>query len=85
MLLQREPQIQWRTILYLGTGAFPLSGCDSSVLGPNMALNIEYVLDKIPERKRDTERKQVSSLYLKVFNIQYDLYPTCLFSPLFLP
>ncbi|XP_039991891.1 radial spoke head 10 homolog B [Xiphias gladius] len=46
-------------------GAFPLSGCDSSVLGPNMALNIEYVLDKIPERKRDTERKQVEFVLLR--------------------
>ncbi|XP_071319624.1 radial spoke head 10 homolog B isoform X2 [Trachinotus anak] len=46
-------------------GAFPLSGSDSSVLGPDMALNIEFLLDKIPERKRDTERKQVEFVVLR--------------------
>ncbi|XP_076615381.1 radial spoke head 10 homolog B [Chaetodon auriga] len=40
-------------------GAFPLSGTESSLLGPDMALNIEYLLDVIPERERDAERKQV--------------------------
>lgn len=41
-------------------GAFPLSHSNSSLLGPDMALNIDCLLDMIPERKRDTERKQVS-------------------------
>ncbi|XP_069012056.1 radial spoke head 10 homolog B isoform X1 [Embiotoca jacksoni] len=38
---------------------------DSSVLGPDMALNIECVLDKIPERNHDTERKQVEFVVLR--------------------
>ncbi|XP_022598078.1 radial spoke head 10 homolog B-like [Seriola dumerili] len=46
-------------------GAFPLLGSDSSALGPDMALNIECLLDKIPERKRDTERKQVEFVILR--------------------
>lgn len=53
------------TVLYLVTG--------SSILGPDMALNIDCLLEKIPERKRHVERKQVSFIY------------DVLFSPLFLP
>ncbi|XP_008300148.1 radial spoke head 10 homolog B, partial [Stegastes partitus] len=45
-------------------GAFPLSDSDS-VLGPDMALNIECLLEKVPERKRDTERKQVEFVVLR--------------------
>ncbi|XP_030610330.1 radial spoke head 10 homolog B isoform X2 [Archocentrus centrarchus] len=37
----------------------------SSLLGPDKALNIDYVLDKIPARKRDTERKQVEFVVLR--------------------
>lgn len=47
--------------LYLVTGTFFLSDSDSSVLGPDMALSIEYVLKTVPQRNRDTEHKQVSS------------------------
>ncbi|XP_040885363.1 radial spoke head 10 homolog B [Toxotes jaculatrix] len=46
-------------------GALPLSGSESSVLGPDMALNIECLLNQIPERKRDTERKQVEFVVLR--------------------
>ncbi|XP_039643225.1 radial spoke head 10 homolog B isoform X2 [Perca fluviatilis] len=41
----------------------PLSG--SSVLEPCISLDIECLLEKIPERKRDTERKQVEFEVLK--------------------
>ncbi|XP_049418565.1 radial spoke head 10 homolog B isoform X2 [Epinephelus fuscoguttatus] len=37
----------------------------SSILGPDMTLNIECLLEKIPERKRDTERKQVEFVVLR--------------------
>ncbi|XP_026171381.1 radial spoke head 10 homolog B isoform X2 [Mastacembelus armatus] len=43
----------------------PLCDSDSSVLGPDMALNIECLLDKIPEKKRNTERKQVGFVVLR--------------------
>ncbi|KAI3365588.1 hypothetical protein L3Q82_010663 [Scortum barcoo] len=46
-------------------GAFPPSGGHSSVLGPDMALNIQCLLDLIPERKRGTERKQVEFAVLR--------------------
>ncbi|XP_059180370.1 radial spoke head 10 homolog B isoform X2 [Centropristis striata] len=42
----------------------PLSG--SSILGPDMALNIECLLQKIPERKHDTEIKQVECVVLRL-------------------
>ena len=45
--------------LLLVAGALPLSGSDSSVLVADMALNIDSLLDNIPEKKRNTERKQV--------------------------
>uniref|UniRef100_A0A3Q2PWQ1 Radial spoke head 10 homolog B n=1 Tax=Fundulus heteroclitus TaxID=8078 RepID=A0A3Q2PWQ1_FUNHE len=45
-------------------GAPPLLESDSSILGPHMALNIEGILDKIPERDRETERKQVECAVL---------------------
>ncbi|XP_051273709.1 radial spoke head 10 homolog B isoform X2 [Dicentrarchus labrax] len=41
-----------------------LCDSDSSILGPDMALNIEYLLDMIPERERDTEHKQVEFVVL---------------------
>uniref|UniRef100_A0A4W6CJH5 Radial spoke head 10 homolog B n=1 Tax=Lates calcarifer TaxID=8187 RepID=A0A4W6CJH5_LATCA len=43
----------------------PLCGSDSSVLGPDMALNIQCLLDEIPESKRDTEHKQVEFVVLR--------------------
>ncbi|XP_031595563.1 radial spoke head 10 homolog B isoform X1 [Oreochromis aureus] len=46
-------------------GAFLLSHSNSSLLGPDMALNIDCLLDIIPERKRDTERKQVEFVVLR--------------------
>ncbi|XP_023136217.2 radial spoke head 10 homolog B isoform X2 [Amphiprion ocellaris] len=46
-------------------GAFLLSDSHSSTLGPDMALSIECLLDKIPERKRDTERTQVEFVVLR--------------------
>ncbi|XP_039879155.1 radial spoke head 10 homolog B isoform X2 [Simochromis diagramma] len=46
-------------------GAFPLSHSNSFLLGPDMALNIDCLLDMIPERKRDTERKQVEFVVLR--------------------
>ncbi|XP_042253441.1 radial spoke head 10 homolog B isoform X1 [Thunnus maccoyii] len=45
-------------------GAFPMSGEDPSILGPDMSVNIECLLEKIPERKCDTERKQVEFVML---------------------
>ncbi|TKS90032.1 Radial spoke head 10 -like protein B [Collichthys lucidus] len=44
----------------------PTSLCDSdsSILGPDMALNIGCLLDKLPERERDAERKQVEFVVL---------------------
>ncbi|XP_041830133.1 radial spoke head 10 homolog B isoform X2 [Melanotaenia boesemani] len=44
-------------------GALPLS--DSTVLGPNMALNIESLLKKIPKKTHATERKQVEFVVLQ--------------------
>uniref|UniRef100_A0A3Q1F4A4 Radial spoke head 10 homolog B n=1 Tax=Acanthochromis polyacanthus TaxID=80966 RepID=A0A3Q1F4A4_9TELE len=46
-------------------GAFIMSGSHLSMLGPDMTLSIECLLDKIPERKRDTERKQVEFVVLR--------------------
>ncbi|XP_029383425.1 radial spoke head 10 homolog B [Echeneis naucrates] len=46
-------------------GAFPRSGSDSSFSGPDRALNIECLLDKIPQRKWDSERKQVGFVLLR--------------------
>ncbi|XP_027145452.1 radial spoke head 10 homolog B isoform X2 [Larimichthys crocea] len=45
-------------------GTFSLSDSDSSILGPDMALNIGCLLDKLPERERDAERKQVEFVVL---------------------
>ncbi|CAG5909402.1 unnamed protein product [Menidia menidia] len=47
-------------------GGFPLSGSDSTILGPDMALSIGCLLERIPENRRNVERKQVSSLPSKV-------------------
>ncbi|XP_034563475.1 radial spoke head 10 homolog B isoform X2 [Notolabrus celidotus] len=47
-------------------GPSPLPGSDSSVLGPDMTLNIDYLLDKIPSRNRDTEREQVEYVVLRL-------------------
>ncbi|XP_044034895.1 radial spoke head 10 homolog B isoform X2 [Siniperca chuatsi] len=46
-------------------GAFPPSGSESFILGPDMALTIERLLDKIPERNCETERKQVEFVVLR--------------------
>ncbi|XP_075313850.1 radial spoke head 10 homolog B [Odontesthes bonariensis] len=46
-------------------GGSPLSGGDSFKLGPDMALSIECLLEKIPKEKRDTERKQVEFVLLQ--------------------
>ncbi|KAL3051210.1 hypothetical protein OYC64_001476 [Pagothenia borchgrevinki] len=43
----------------------PTSRPGSSILGPDMALNIECLLEKIPERNRDTERKEVECVVLR--------------------
>ncbi|KAG8009050.1 Radial spoke head 10-like protein B [Nibea albiflora] len=45
-------------------GAVSLSDSDLSILGPDMALNIGCLLDRLPERERDTERKQVEFVVL---------------------
>lgn len=34
----------------------------SSVLGPDMTLDIDHLLDYFPEQRRDSERKEVSPL-----------------------
>ncbi|XP_074520019.1 radial spoke head 10 homolog B isoform X2 [Halichoeres trimaculatus] len=47
-------------------GPSPLPGSDLSVLGPDMALNIDHLLDQIPERNRDTEREQVEFVVLRL-------------------
>ncbi|XP_035514034.1 radial spoke head 10 homolog B isoform X2 [Morone saxatilis] len=41
-----------------------LCDSDSSILGPDMALSIKCLLDMIPERERNTERKQVEFMVL---------------------
>ncbi|XP_061564104.1 radial spoke head 10 homolog B [Cololabis saira] len=41
------------------------SDSGSSILGPDKALNIECVLEKVPESKRDTESKQVQFVVLQ--------------------
>ncbi|KAM9715646.1 radial spoke head 10 homolog B [Menidia menidia] len=46
-------------------GGFPLSGSDSSILGPDMALSIGCLLERIPENRREVERKQVESVVLQ--------------------
>ncbi|XP_070708376.1 radial spoke head 10 homolog B [Pempheris klunzingeri] len=43
-------------------GVTPLSGSDS--LGSDMALNTEYLLDKIPATQQDAEREQLESVVL---------------------
>ncbi|KAM4715130.1 radial spoke head 10 homolog B [Anableps anableps] len=45
-------------------GILPLSDSDSSILGPDMAFNIEVLLEKIPKRNREAENKQVESVVL---------------------
>uniref|UniRef100_UPI0037E89E2D radial spoke head 10 homolog B n=1 Tax=Semicossyphus pulcher TaxID=241346 RepID=UPI0037E89E2D len=55
-------------------GPSPLPGGGSSILGPDMALNIECLLDKIPERNRDTERKQVEFAVLRLATELRSLY-----------
>lgn len=68
------------TFLYPVTGAFPMPGKDQSILGPDMSVNIECLLEKIPERKRDAERKQVKSRFAA--NLSYDLFPNVhIFTP----
>ncbi|CAJ1080725.1 radial spoke head 10 homolog B isoform X1 [Xyrichtys novacula] len=47
-------------------GPSPLPGSDSSILGLDMALNIDCLLDKIPERNRNTEQEQVEFVVLKL-------------------
>ena len=64
------------TFLYPVTGAFPMSGEDPSILGPDMSVNIECLLEKIPERKCDTERKQVRSQFAA--DLSYVLFPNVL-------
>ncbi|KAF3704606.1 Radial spoke head 10 -like protein B [Channa argus] len=46
--------------------ASSLTDRDSSTLGPNVALNIDCLLDKIPERKRNNEYKQVEAVLLQL-------------------
>ncbi|XP_037547562.1 radial spoke head 10 homolog B [Nematolebias whitei] len=46
-------------------GVFHALESDSSVLGPDMALSIDHVLEKIPERKREAERKQVEAVVMR--------------------
>ncbi|XP_068162254.1 radial spoke head 10 homolog B [Antennarius striatus] len=47
------------------TGSLPLSGSESTVsVLPDMALNTQYLLDVIPEIKRDSECKQVELVIL---------------------
>ncbi|XP_072229033.1 radial spoke head 10 homolog B [Leuresthes tenuis] len=46
-------------------GGSPLSDGDSFKLGPDMALSIECLLEKIPEKKRATECKQVEFVVLQ--------------------
>ncbi|KAM7371034.1 hypothetical protein PAMP_010535 [Pampus punctatissimus] len=46
-------------------GAFPVSGRDPSILGPDMSVDIICLLEKIPERKRDSEREQVEFVVLR--------------------
>ncbi|XP_047232322.1 radial spoke head 10 homolog B isoform X3 [Girardinichthys multiradiatus] len=45
-------------------GVLPLSESDSSILGPDMALNIECILEKTPKRDRESERRQVEFVVL---------------------
>ncbi|XP_062234901.1 radial spoke head 10 homolog B [Platichthys flesus] len=46
-------------------GALPPTGNDPSVLVAEMALNIDSLLNDIPEKKRDTERMQVEFVVLR--------------------
>nr|XP_020471525.1 radial spoke head 10 homolog B2 isoform X2 [Monopterus albus] len=59
------PSLHRNRVLTPLRGAFPLSDSDTAILGPNVALNIECLLDKIPERKHDTELKQVGYVVLR--------------------
>ncbi|XP_019725944.1 radial spoke head 10 homolog B isoform X2 [Hippocampus comes] len=42
-----------------------LLGTDESSLGPDMTVNIDSILEKIPQRKRDIEHKQVRFVLLR--------------------
>ncbi|CAK6978754.1 radial spoke head 10 homolog B [Scomber scombrus] len=46
-------------------GVVPMSSEDVSILGPDMSVNIERLMEKIPERKRDAERKQMEFVMLR--------------------
>lgn len=48
--------------------AFPALGTDESSLGPDMTVNIDSILEKIPQRKRDIEHKQVSEFGKQAFS-----------------
>lgn len=67
MMLQSD--FLFFTLLYPVTGVVPMSSEDTSILGPDMSVNIERLLEKIPERKRDAERKQVQVRQKLVPNI----------------
>uniref|UniRef100_A0A3B3U8W0 Radial spoke head 10 homolog B2 n=1 Tax=Poecilia latipinna TaxID=48699 RepID=A0A3B3U8W0_9TELE len=45
-------------------GVLPLSDNDSKILGSDMAFNIQLLLNKIPQRDRETERMQVESVVM---------------------
>ncbi|XP_065805550.1 radial spoke head 10 homolog B [Labrus bergylta] len=45
-------------------GPSPLPGADSTILGPDMALNIHRLLENIPERNSEAERGQVEFVVL---------------------
>ncbi|XP_041672537.1 radial spoke head 10 homolog B [Cheilinus undulatus] len=55
-------------------GLSPLPGSDSSVLGPDMVLNINCLLDKFPERDRDTEQEKVELMVLKLASELRSIY-----------
>ncbi|XP_038590869.1 radial spoke head 10 homolog B isoform X2 [Micropterus salmoides] len=55
-------------------GAFPLSGRESSISAPDVTLNIEHLLDKIPDRNRETERKQVDFAVLGQYSELRSVY-----------
>lgn len=50
--------LQYNVFLFFSS-ALRLSGSDLFISVPDMAVNIECLLDNVPERERDTERKQV--------------------------
>lgn len=75
--------LHWEILWCLIIGVPPLSDSDSSTL--DVALNIECLLDKIPERKRNTERKQVRSHFsikLSAYGMIFNPHPfhSCLFT-----